>query len=374
MIVSRERKFCSVCHQLGDGYHFGAIACKACAAFFRRTTSMNLASKFLCRKKNECIIKMSSRDSCKSCRYAKCLNVGMNPEVVQSPQSSNKSSSSMEIESLPSCSSSPASCNSPILSLDLVDYHEMTPVLCGVMQSYQNLYKKRYGLHAPKMKPRATTYGEFCNIYVNDVYLQYEFLEDSFPQFKEMGGFEKKHVFKYFFVSFMILEMGYKSYLEGTEVFVLANGDFIDTMNLDTFYYDPEHRERCKSTEAIAMYRPYFDQMKRNVFQPLCHQKISLIEFLALVTLCTWNDSLEGQPDSYYPLCRPVRQKVIAELMSFYEKDTPDVDPAYRLSGLLMLLPALERSVELFLQTMEVKRLFRCFPFHDKIYQIVNCQ
>ncbi|PIC24087.1 hypothetical protein B9Z55_017549 [Caenorhabditis nigoni] len=165
MIVSRERKFCSVCHQLGDGYHFGAIACKACAAFFRRTTSMNLASKFLCRKKNECIIKMSSRDSCKSCRYAKCLNVGMNPEVVQSPQSSNKSSSSMEIESLPSCSSSPASCNSPILSLDLVDYHEMTPVLCGVMQSYQNLYKKRYGLHAPKMKPRATTYGEFCNIY-----------------------------------------------------------------------------------------------------------------------------------------------------------------------------------------------------------------
>ncbi|PIC24089.1 hypothetical protein B9Z55_017550 [Caenorhabditis nigoni] len=136
--------------------------------------------------------------------------------------------------------------------------------------------------------------------------------------------------------------MGYKSYLEGTEVFVLANGDFIDTMNLDKFYYDPEHRERCKSTDAIAMYRPYFDQMKRNVFQPLCHQKISLIEFLALVTLCTWNDSLEGQPDSYYPLCRPVRQKVIAELMSFYEKDTPDVDPAYRLSGLLMLLPALE--------------------------------
>ena len=33
---------------------------------------------------------------------------------------------------------------------------------------------------------------------------------------------------------------------------------------------------------------------------------------------------------------------MIAELMSFYEKDSPDVDPAFRLSGLLMLLPALE--------------------------------
>ncbi|EGT53127.1 hypothetical protein CAEBREN_32245 [Caenorhabditis brenneri] len=371
MIVSRERKICSVCHQLGDGYHFGAIACKACAAFFRRTTCMNLASKFSCRKKNDCVIKLSSRDSCKSCRYAKCLHVGMNPEVVQGLP---KPTPSPEIESLPSCSSSPASCNSPILSLDLGDYHQMTPILCGVMSSYQRLYKKRYSLHAPKLTPRATTYGEFCKIYVDDVYLQYEFLEESFMQFKEMGSFEKKHVFKNFFVSFLILEMGYKSYLEGTEVFVLANGDFIDTMNLDKFYYDPEHIERCKSADAIKMYRPYFDQMKRNVFHPLSHQKISLIEFLALVTLCTWNDSLEGQPECYYPYCRPVRQNVIAELMSFYEKDSPDVDPAFRLSGLLMLLPALERSVELFIQSMEVKRLFRCFPFHDRIYQIVNGQ
>ncbi|CCD70827.1 Nuclear hormone receptor family member nhr-57 [Caenorhabditis elegans] len=374
MLVARERKYCSVCHQLGDGYHFGAIACKACAAFFRRTTSMNLAPKFVCRKKNECVIKMSSRDSCKSCRYAKCLHVGMNPEVVQAIQQAAKQANSPGIESLPSCSSSPASCNSPILSLELGDYDQMTPTLCGVMESYQKLYKKRYDLHAPKLTPRATNYGEFCKIYSNDVYLQFEFLEGSFPQFKEMGGFEKKHVFKYFFVSFLILEMGYRSYQEGTDAIVLANGDFIDTMNLDEFYYDPESLEKCKPTDAMKMYRPNFDQMKRNVFQPLSHQKLSLIEFLALVSLCTWNESLDGQPDCYYPSCRPVRQSVIADLKAFYEKDSPDVDPAYRLSGLLMLLPALERSVELFLQTMEVKRLFRCFPFHDKIYKIIDGQ
>ncbi|CAI2355317.1 unnamed protein product [Caenorhabditis sp. 36 PRJEB53466] len=367
-MVARERKFCSVCHQLGDGFHFGAIACKACAAFFRRTTSMHLASKFVCRKSNECVIKMSNRDSCKSCRYAKCLSVGMNPEVVQAI-------STPDIESLPSSSSSsPSSCNSPVLSLDLDGYHQMTPTLCAVMESYQKLYRKRYHLHAPKATPKSTTYGEFSQVYINDVYLQYEFLEDCFPQFKQMGSFEKKRVFKSFFVSFLILEMGYKSYLEGTEVFVLANGDFIDTMNLDQFYYDPEHVERCKPNDAIKMYRPYFDQMKRNVFRPLCHQRISLIEFLALVTLTTWNDSIDGQPDGYYPHCEPIKRKVISELMTFYEKDSPDVDPAFRLSGLLMLLPALERSVELFMQTMEVKRLFRCFAFHDKIYQICSGQ
>lgn len=99
--------------------------------------------------------------------------------------------------------------------------------------------------------PRATNYGEFCKIYSNDVYLQFEFLEGSFPQFKEMGGFEKKHVFKYFFVSFLILEMGYRSYQEGTDAIVLANGDFIDTMNLDEFYYDPESLEKCKPTDAM---------------------------------------------------------------------------------------------------------------------------
>lgn len=95
---------------------------------------------------------------------------------------------------------------------------------------------------------------------------------------------------------------------------------------------------------TFRMYRPYYDQMKRNVFQPLCHQKISLIEFMALITLCTWNDCIDGQPDCYYPHCRPVRQNVICELQSFYAKDTPEIDPAFRLSSLLMLIPALEVS------------------------------
>uniref|UniRef100_A0A8R1I966 NR LBD domain-containing protein n=1 Tax=Caenorhabditis japonica TaxID=281687 RepID=A0A8R1I966_CAEJA len=243
------------------------------------------------------------------------------------------------------------------------------------MHSYQQLYQKRNVLHAPKLKPRATTYCEFSQVYINDVYLQYEFLEDCFPQFKAMAPFEKKHVFKYFFVSFLILEMGYKSYVEGgKEGFVLANGDFIDTTNLDKFYYDPGSLEKCNTSDAVKMYRPYFEQIKRNVSEPLCHRKISLIEFLALVTLCTWNDSLDGQPECYYQHCRPVRQRVIADLMTFYERDTPDRDPALRLSGLLMLLPGFDRSVELFLQTMEVKRLFRCFPFHEKLYRIVSGQ
>lgn len=38
MMVVRERKYCTVCHQLGDGYHFGAVACKYVISECRKRT------------------------------------------------------------------------------------------------------------------------------------------------------------------------------------------------------------------------------------------------------------------------------------------------------------------------------------------------
>uniref|UniRef100_A0AC35FE23 Uncharacterized protein n=1 Tax=Panagrolaimus sp. PS1159 TaxID=55785 RepID=A0AC35FE23_9BILA len=72
---------CAVCGDKGDGQHFGADACRACAAFFRRTIAGKM--KYVCRFENNCAINKTLRCMCRSCRLTKCLEVGMNPSAVQ---------------------------------------------------------------------------------------------------------------------------------------------------------------------------------------------------------------------------------------------------------------------------------------------------
>ncbi|VDL72371.1 unnamed protein product [Nippostrongylus brasiliensis] len=64
------------------GFHFDAQSCSACAAFFRRTVSLN--KKFDCiANRNDCQVHYSMHQICRSCRFEKCLKAGMNRTGVQ---------------------------------------------------------------------------------------------------------------------------------------------------------------------------------------------------------------------------------------------------------------------------------------------------
>ncbi|KAK0405823.1 hypothetical protein QR680_018217 [Steinernema hermaphroditum] len=72
---------CLVCNDISDGLHFGIHACRACAAFFRRSTVTN--RKYVCRFNNQCDIGKDVRCMCRACRMQKCIDRGMNPKNVQ---------------------------------------------------------------------------------------------------------------------------------------------------------------------------------------------------------------------------------------------------------------------------------------------------
>jgi hypothetical protein len=45
--VNDEGKSCLICGHVSHGYHFGILACRACAAFFRRTVAEKVRKIFL---------------------------------------------------------------------------------------------------------------------------------------------------------------------------------------------------------------------------------------------------------------------------------------------------------------------------------------
>ncbi|KAL3094287.1 hypothetical protein niasHS_004043 [Heterodera schachtii] len=73
---------CAVCADDAHGVHFGVQVCRACAAFFRRSTIA--ARVYRCRYDENCdIAQREVRCACRACRLAKCLALGMDPDAVQ---------------------------------------------------------------------------------------------------------------------------------------------------------------------------------------------------------------------------------------------------------------------------------------------------
>ncbi|KAK3603054.1 hypothetical protein CHS0354_015746 [Potamilus streckersoni] len=71
---------CSVCGSASSGFHFGALTCEGCKGFFRRMAKEREPERYQCVKKGSCEINTVTRNICKSCRYRKCLEVGMSIE------------------------------------------------------------------------------------------------------------------------------------------------------------------------------------------------------------------------------------------------------------------------------------------------------
>ncbi|KAG9481700.1 steroid hormone receptor ERR2 isoform X2 [Eleutherodactylus coqui] len=75
------KRLCLVCGDVASGYHYGVASCEACKAFFKRTIQGSI--EYSCPASKQCEINKRRRKSCQSCRFAKCLKVGMLKEGVR---------------------------------------------------------------------------------------------------------------------------------------------------------------------------------------------------------------------------------------------------------------------------------------------------
>ncbi|CAL2045612.1 unnamed protein product [Caenorhabditis brenneri] len=74
---------CQICDQPAHGQHFGALTCRACAAFFRRchfSKETKTSCQFL---KSKCKPDSKGRWNCKKCRLDRCIAYGMTTINIQ---------------------------------------------------------------------------------------------------------------------------------------------------------------------------------------------------------------------------------------------------------------------------------------------------
>ncbi|ULT93840.1 hypothetical protein L3Y34_003386 [Caenorhabditis briggsae] len=92
-----QEMICSICSDKAEGYHFGAISCAACGAFFRRSVSDQKVYSCSNRQCNITHDPTKRGGSCRFCRFLKCVTSGMMPQDVKAKRTSSSSQNSQSL-------------------------------------------------------------------------------------------------------------------------------------------------------------------------------------------------------------------------------------------------------------------------------------
>ncbi|VDD96451.1 unnamed protein product [Enterobius vermicularis] len=76
-----EPSDCAICGDHATGKHYGALSCDGCKGFFRRTVRKK--HNYVCRFEKKCIVDKDHRNTCRKCRFDRCIRCGMRREAVQ---------------------------------------------------------------------------------------------------------------------------------------------------------------------------------------------------------------------------------------------------------------------------------------------------
>uniref|UniRef100_A0A914UV93 Nuclear receptor domain-containing protein n=1 Tax=Plectus sambesii TaxID=2011161 RepID=A0A914UV93_9BILA len=72
------KEVCAICGDENASRHYGVTACFGCKGFFRRSVKAGL--KYICQFDGQCTFDKDKRNTCRFCRFERCLKTGMSTE------------------------------------------------------------------------------------------------------------------------------------------------------------------------------------------------------------------------------------------------------------------------------------------------------
>ncbi|ULT87319.1 hypothetical protein L3Y34_006843 [Caenorhabditis briggsae] len=327
---------CGVCGEPADSVHFGAHSCRACAAFFRRrVVSGKLNPK--CRCAGRCNThNQLLRRLCPSCRYEKCVQIGMRTCAVMSrvvPKSEAETNPWIENSLL-----------------------EQIKVAYGKLVSARNeVFKKKTRV------PKRANYKAFNETVSIDIVLIKQHLSEFFQSITPVPEEQKAILGANFLVPYALLDGAYRS--QDSELFLMVNGDYFDRRDMDSFYQDSSDNDRKTTEHLKALMTPYFTLNYQMLRKHVKEVHLDESEFLFICALIFWDFGIPNQTEECIRICKQMRSRIFEEFSNYEKLKNPSGDYSMRVGEIVIILQGVQKAVFLIQESRDV---FLAYGLCDK--------
>lgn len=327
------------------------------------------------------------RKLCASCRFDKCLKMGMRESAVLS-RLAQKNQNYKKPDSSPpdDCTDSPSTSEATSLLERLQNAY----------QSLENARKKSFCIeegHVPKL----CNYKQMNDVFFRDVKLVMDnliplFTDDSDSKITKE---QLKLLLVHFMVPFILLEGGFKSASESlpgithvlkisdSELFILPSGDYIDQNKIEEYYRNPEDLND-DGKAAAEVFKPYWKLHRQSLKSHLDDVQLDLPEFLFVTALIFWDfgesgfwvrefsiiiPGLQDQSDECIEVCKQMRSKIFEELTDYEKNVRINEDHSYRVGQIVIVLQVIQRTLNMMQETREISLVYNLYERHCSIFE-----
>ncbi|XGW18137.1 hypothetical protein V3C99_002615, partial [Haemonchus contortus] len=400
---------CTICSAPSNGYHFNAPSCSACAAFFRRTVT--LGRHFLCAHQGNCKVHFEMRVICRACRYAKCIQMGMERQAVQPRRDSNngrrkisyskRASPSKQWGSVTTSETSVLSPDAPSHSSSSISEehdplpHSLQETGEGVLEMLlreERLYNERRSiLYCVKssiseilsagevndipFSSRDLTELTFAGVRKDiraQILATYEWMR-GWNHFKCLSTSDKKILLRRCTLFHPIIDPCYLTMRLGLpDRFVMFNGMFTGiAVDSEEGWRD----ESCISaTLKKELYRPLLDRVLADIVRPMQAINISFVEYVILKALVTFKSTLSTNISSSLKRCLNSQIDLIFVALSnhYANLGMSAEDVAVRTGNVILLVGNIFEVGMQCLESHQVIQFFDLWKLDDLLIKLIS--
>lgn len=392
--IEEEGPCCLVCGRIANtGHHYGVTACLGCKTFFRRVVLQKNSPK--CKYKNQCRLEKSvnAKRLCRSCRYEKCLKVGMTEDALHPCRDvigrrvRQHSSDSSPISSPPSISPQLSICK--MMSLCEADFELLqtitdmdtairTRTALDLGEPLNGGQQIHFYSPPPDYSNVSVNHGIGPSLKVDIIYLR-EWV-DKVNDYAKLSDRFKEHLMSRFCLRYTVIEHG----LFTAQMPYHKNVWFLSdrTCLVSEFENLPQEIKIHLTPKVISeqkLLAPFTEMLIHDVADPLRRLKPDSAEIAAVKTLMLLKptclkevkgDYLATQDD--LKTINAVRNQVISGLFSHYMKKGMDAEQLpIRISEILELTGGVEMCANRALEEMHLLRVFNLSAFDEYSAEVI---
>lgn len=277
------------------------------------------------------------RKSCKTCRFQKCLKIGMLEKLVSSR-------ASIEVTSAKS-------------------------LLNDLKVGYFSLEIARKSVLGESNTPgKYCNHEEFDEVFSKDIDL---IMDDFVSVLRENSGKldndQVEVLADHFIVPFILLETTYRSM--GLPSYLLPNGNIFDSYHLNELY----ETQGSLHDNSQGILEPLWLSSTKILKEPICQVQPDLEEMLFLSALIYWDFGIPSQSDECIQVCQKMRNNIYQELIDHEKSKFRGISHhSFRIIEVMSVLQILEKAANIIKNCGIISRIYDLKGKKCPLYEVLD--